>query len=262
MNNIIKLNDINNNDKLILSETEIRNIFKKNQFHSGKIDIFIRNKFYLLQYPYTIKGDYNNLIIDMKFIIHGNPEYDNFGYLTKVRSINATTYYTYDNKHNLIKQSTTYDNSVKTTFIKFEYDDNNNLIKQIVFSQTENIEIYSFEYDKSNNKIKEICPGGNFWQEYEYDDNNNMIKEIVHEAGKQIKIFLYEYDKLGNNIKKIFEDGSMDKYEYDDHNNIILKDTCLGIEKIKHYYDKNNVLIKAATDHRLNDKYYTFFEVF
>ena len=46
-------------------------------------------------------------------------------------------------------------------------------IKKLIFGSR----VYRYEYDSNNNKIKEIHPSGDIYQ-WEYDSNNNRIKEI------------------------------------------------------------------------------------
>ena len=74
--------------------------------------------------------------------------------------------------------------------IKYGYNDRGNKIKSIISC---NGDTYQLEYDDNDNVIKEIDANGDVIR-YEYDENNNKIKEIYPNG----KVGKWEYDEKGN----------------------------------------------------------------
>ena len=90
-----------------------------------------------------------------------------------------------------------------------------------------------YEYDANNNIVKNISynKGALFnIKEYEYDENGNVIKETVYDDSENISyIEVIEYDENGNWIKRVRndKDGNVISTEvatYDENGNLTLTD--------------------------------------
>lgn len=179
-------------------------------------------------------------------------EYDDNNLLIYQSLNNITTKFKYDENNRLIdKIKTNYFNNCKSIFnhsyennllskikityldaydqinrpsayILYEYDKNNNLIKETI---NDNVTLY--EYNEKNQLISK--EDEDIDMTFEYDDKNNIIKEIYYdlEVGEHIiTTFLYdEYNNLilskeecSDNPNKFYEITYINEYDHDlDH---------------------------------------------
>ena len=79
---------------------------------------------------------------------------------------------------------------------RYEYDQNNNLIKETCPNGY--IKEWEYEYDNNKNIIKEITEG--YTNEYKYDDRNNLIEKKFCRSG-DIITFTFKYDEIGRLIQ-------------------------------------------------------------
>lgn len=133
------------------------------------------------------------------------------------------------------------------------YDDN----KLLIMTKDTNEEIHEYEYDSNNNLIKEtiISSDSTIINTYEYDNNNNVIKSIEND-----KVSEFEYDGNNNVVKSII-DGVVRNITYDQNNNKIL-DEIEGINKISYEYDSDNRVIKKSSNvnEEILDEYYKYID--
>lgn len=130
--------------------------------------------------------------------------------------------YEYNEKGNLVKriknkkntdnaETDLSDTSIDYYWV-YEYDDNNNLIKEEYFGYSNNesrlVRTITYEYDNKNKLIKEslLSYVGTFTNFYEYDNNNNLIKIIQTYPGDENEgdeYLEYTYDEYNNLIQII-----------------------------------------------------------
>jgi YD repeat-containing protein len=95
--------------------------------------------------------------------------------------------YQYDERGNLIFYDYMGDEEFYNLTIRYEYDDNNNMIKKIKSTD----EWITYEYDNGNN-IRTIDSDGQI-QEWEYDDHGNVLVHI-NNLGNTVKHEVVYYD--------------------------------------------------------------------
>lgn len=113
---------------------------------------------------------------------------------------------TYDDKGNLIKKERVTALS-GTDVTEYEYDDENNVIKEIEYNvknnETNNKKVFNITYEKdsNNNIIKKVSTNSEsgyvMTYTYEYDNKNRVAKENQTSSKNSYNI-TYEYDNYGN----------------------------------------------------------------
>lgn len=205
-----------------------------------------------------VYDDRNNIIME-SFKEYGSPEYvilykydaKNHKVEEREESLETYTRFNYDDNGNLIESAIVKSNSgevVSHTINKYERNklietteqnifktiyiyNGDNLIEEISYSDTTNIETtrIAYEYDSKRNKTKMSHYLYNKLYntiKYTYDDNNNLIEEIYQEVDSQVK-FVTKYNYNSNNKlleESVYKQGILDKrkfYTYDDKNRLI-----------------------------------------
>lgn len=225
----------------------------------------------------------NSLISKTEYLFGGYSNYDEKTEEGKNDYLYDKEEYKYDEKNNLVLKTTT---NYRNNFIEdriYKYDTSNNLIEegQCFKSKGKSDCIYKplfgFEYDENNQLIKEFqlaqFSPHNTDQHYKYDDNGNIIESLGYyiypnnrkEIGYQFK---YEYNESGNKTIDIevigkYRSLNFEKYkseitEYDKFQNIILEKyltesgTPIKIIVKKYEYDKNGNWTKRTTEEGKN----------
>lgn len=134
-------------------------------------------------------------------------ECDAKGNITKktIKGTPSCVEYEYDEKNNLIKEIVS---DGMNRVITYEYDENGNLIKEI----NDNIDFSSsyeitYEYDESGKKVAGHSEGFDIF--YEYDTDGNMVKSTEKYANDSELICEYEYDAEGTLLKTTKTDNAM-----------------------------------------------------
>lgn len=141
------------------------------------------------------------------------------------------TYYTYDEKGNMVKKDVIYPQS--ELHFGYAYNDAGLLIKE--WDAASNGGTTTYEYDGRGLLIrKNYYPYGakepSDVREYVYDESGNKIKESSCYNGTPMELFTWTYDENGNMISEllgVYENNGELFYKtalhrlYDEHNNLI-----------------------------------------
>ncbi len=189
-------------------------------------------------------------------------EYDEYGRVTKSTLDHKTTgnyemdEYTYDKAGNVIEHritpSTSPNEAPDPVTYRYEYDANNNCIKEsFVEYYTDGTDrVTEFVYDSSNRLVKKYVPSNAYIgytdsYEYKYDNEGKLVKEIYTDTyfAKET-IIEYSYNENGLLIKK-----GNESFKYDNNGNLInhqIGPSDNYADKYTYEYDTNNVLIKST----------------
>jgi len=121
--------------------------------------------------------------------------------------------YTYDEKHNMTEASVYTIEGLLHWKNTYKYDDYGNKIEYKTYSNGSLSWHEIYKYDDKRNKIEsnKLNPyGSDFKNIYKYDDKNNLIEENTYYNGSLSthEIYKYDYDERNNWIKQIhFIDG-------------------------------------------------------
>lgn len=204
--------------------------------------------------------------------------YDGKGYLIKKQDhCNECDYtYTYDTKGRLIEERSVFQNDI--CLITYEYNDNNNVVKQTVsYNNLRSKKVITeYQYNKNNDVVKVtettlMTPAtieGVLYKDYtmdvkvsinEYDSKGNLIKttdslnnyltdsswNVTEDLGKPYadNIFTYEYNSKGQLVKKDYTDGVgyPVTYEYDGSGRLITRKSAN--EKVEYTYNEAGLLV-------------------
>ncbi len=201
---LIKFNKDGNMDHSIIKNKFFRGVFK------------VRTDQYICKY--NEKGDLFEKLYSQKDLFDINYKY------------------TYDEKDNLIKETSFYKDNSPMQYDAYKYDAKGNQIEMSSYYEDDKL-IYrkTYEYDTKGNVIRENSFGPynelNSYSEYKYDDNNNKIeKNSFSKDGILDERTSYKYDKQGNlTEEKIFKSNGDLKdirtyqYKYDKKFNWIEK---------------------------------------
>lgn len=207
----------------------------------------------IIEKEFEIDEDKKSLVCIKEFKLSNSGKLESIkaNYIEKYKSLNYEQQYFYDVFENLIGVNTykPYSEYSKSTVTRFEYDLIN---KRIITSKTElNGEFRSktdFEYNSNNQKIKESIYGKRTYIEllYEYNDKNEVIQMKYSDGSKE----LYEYDTFGNQItiEEYYNDGrfkQVKRFEYNKYRDKIkeLESLCDGLV-FKYEYDSQNNWVK------------------
>ena len=177
-----------------------------------------------------------------------NIEYNDNGDVTKKISPDGSyEELVYDEHKNLISHSLlSRDGSEKFT-TTYEYDTNNNLIKETA----PNGDSSSYEYNEDNLLVSTTSPKGNSVS-YEYDEYKR-VKTITYPNGKSTS---YRYDTIGRVIKQIDQLGNEVRFIYDNADRVVEIINALGNSATITYDQRGNRL--TATDPKGNSSTYTY----
>jgi RHS repeat-associated protein len=207
-------------------------------------------------FTYTKNGDLqktqysNNAYIDMQYDIDGRISSVK-NYLNSTTSLEDT--YTYD-KNNNITQITT-----NRGVIKYEYDELNQLIKEIQEDGT----VITYTYDNAGNLTSKSQTKGSTTTttNYVYDSANkltdvNGVKYTYDKNGNLLSDGnkTYTYNALNQLIEVKDKDGKViAQYEYDDEGKRIRSVTSKGT--INYFYDGDQVLYETDQNNKLIAEY-------
>ena len=174
--------------------------------------------------------------------------YDSFGNLTKANLLDDILYYSYDEKHRLVKKQSNsfiqnliyHENGKLKTLsvqddagvlmeIQYNYDEfYNRLIEKTIFDRDREILSYDYAYDKRG-LLAKTWKNGELFGEYKYDAFGNIIysKESKEEARytynaqNQLlqkdfmgQIYSYEYNARGDLICELLDGKILSTYQY------------------------------------------------
>ena len=174
--------------------------------------------------------------------------------------VSSVTTYEYNEYGNMTVMNTEGMFSDRTEY-KYEYDENGNIVKDVILDEDGSIvNISTYEYDAAGNQIKRGYKNESLGSEgeeiSEYDTDHNLMKTTDYDEDGTIKeIYLYEYDndmliKFGS----YNADGSLNWdsiYEYDSDGKVIKEVGSLSIDGViyssieEHEYDADGNLIKT-----------------
>ena len=207
--------------------------------------------------------DYNDSIAVVSATnAKGNTKYYSFNYQKNV--IDSTS-----NKNPFLSFS---DYRVKKAYLtsdesKFEYDENNRLIKLDNDTGT-----YSINYDRNGNLISEVVNDKELFVNT-FDENNHLIhSQFANNSyadyqygnnGKVSKLFKngelfssYEYDSKGSPISYCeVKSGNTINFIYDINQRLVAKEDNLGYSVINHYGDKENIIGKEYSFDELSYRF-------
>lgn len=219
---------------------------------------------------YNINDDNYLEQFDIRCPIIKNVNYYYFGKLLVKKTKNSyETIYKYDFFGNLISETSS------DTVIKYQYDDNSNIIERSTYLTKFRISIirsYTYNTDNKVTSIYDSKNGNlNYYENMYYNEKGLLIKHnmngrieylIYNNAGKLIKklnkskvlIFEYFYDELGKLIKEnnelifteilysYFANGQLKLKIIQEHNYYIERPST-----IKEYYNDKEKVIKIET---------------
>ncbi|MDD2907836.1 MAG: polymorphic toxin type 33 domain-containing protein [Candidatus Gracilibacteria bacterium] len=219
------------------------------QFDLKTIKMINGNSEKEISFTYTIGTDFESSHNIVKLIDSANNTYventyDSFDRVSSQTYGNGTIYYDYniDTNNKITKNSVT---DREGNVIDYFYDNFGNTIKKVIKKTSGDLE-YNYEYDSNNNLIKEIKPLGNGVL-YNYDINNNLIeKRVVQDTTSSGSIddivINYTYDLLTNKPTQIIEpNGLITNLVYDTNNNLVSKEV-VGVKD----YNGNNININES----------------
>lgn len=205
-------------------------------------DVIQNNNSMMKEYVYSNSSEepfyYNLYEYNEKGLLIKNKKYKWFT-VDSAFSLSDYIEYVYDENDRLIIEYSCYKSMELIEIIyTYEYNEKGNLVKSIINRKnTPNAETnlsdtytnyYSvYEYDDNNNLIKEegFVYSNNEWKSssivtYEYDNEDKLIKETIQlfVLGTFTRLYEYEDDKL---IKIIQVNYGYDLYIYDEQNNLI-----------------------------------------
>ena len=211
---------------------------------------------------HTYNYDENGHIIDYTwFDENGNEKYhiefDDQGNKVKESKSDNVTTYEYDENNNLIREFRYYSGRLSGYTI-YEYDNNNNLISEASYDAKGNKGRSSlYEYDENGNKVKDTMYKSDgtvdgYWI-YEYDRNSNCIRH-TEEDGTYAE---YKYDSNGNKIEETYRfpngNWTTEKYEYNDKNQLVKHIDYVGRITTYEYDEYGNKVQGAMYDNHISD---------
>ena len=202
--------------------------------------------------------EYNNLV---KYVFNDNIHeyiYDENGNVITYISGEEITEYSYDESGNLLSEIFMPDGKNIATSNKYEYDENNKVVKHIFNSYIgERITVYTYNelgliieernissddgylktytYDENGRLIKIERPG--YVEDYVYDECGQLVRESINGDSGYIDIKEYFYDENGRKIEEhiVFTSHEWTSYfEYDERGSIIRIQTGLMVETIEY----------------------------
>lgn len=121
-------------------------------------------------------------------------EYDSEDEIKKVTRNNIPTEYTrlYDEKNNL-KESREFTNGIQTSLTQREYDQNQNLIKEVDYNKDGKVSrTRTFKYE--NNRTIELTDSSyEIKFKFNYDEKGNISEIVWYEIGGDLPIAIYEW---------------------------------------------------------------------
>jgi len=141
--------------------------------------------------------------------------------------------------------------SMDTIFL----DKKGNVIKRISYNEDENIiEQNQFEYNENNDVLKEISFQGEIKvseTHFFYDENKNLLKRIIiNNEGETIDWALYKYNENGKNIEQQYGDHTLYKMEYNEKGLLVKeqKVNSMGIVDYSKTYSYNDADLLIEED--------------
>ena len=143
----------------------------------------------------------------------------------------------------------------------YRYDDNNNLIEELLFySKFGSEERVVYEYDEKGQCVEKQMFNSKGESRYrfvkKYDDNGNVIEQLFYNRSDTTPNIIHrKYDAKGN----LLDDGEGTFYKYDDKGNVI--EICVFgcdgdlLKKISYEYDDKGNLIKDCCFDSFNETY-------
>lgn len=123
--------------------------------------------------------------------------------------------YYYDEYGNCIEKRTYNYSKDYYDSIEYQYDDNNEVIKETTIFRDENGE--------SNDNSESV----NYYS-YTYDDNNNVVKKTETDGSDYEGITYYRYDD-NNNLIMSYDDYSLTKYYYDANQRLLSEENYITV---------------------------------
>ena len=197
----------------------------------------------------------------MEYGSHGELEarfeytYDNYGNKTSEDKYNSeddlidTIKYEYDENKNLIREV-----GENSSTIEYIYDDTGNMIETCYNVGSDNEWSQIFVYDDSGNQIMRKDMDGRH-VEFIYDADGKMIRRIDYTSdGEEDSRQEYGYDQAGNQIsEQWYRDGSakmLNLSSYNEKNQLVQVSYCTSngtvIEYETYEYDENGNLINST----------------
>lgn len=143
--------------------------------------------------------------------------------------------YEYNNLGNISKINNYFDDKI-TSYDKYEYNANNELIKVSSYSFPSN-SLSDYETYKNGEKFETYLGTGNrlYYFEYQYDDKGRVKKVFAYNSdGSSYGFQDYLYDSKGNNIVQDTHFAAFIGYtemEYDSNNNLVKSNTYVDSKK-------------------------------
>lgn len=191
-----------NNSYTLLSYDSNDRITKVQNYGIVNFFGFISKTVLLSQYQYSYDKS-GNITTESKFVYTAGSNCNLIEYiLTKIFNKSTTTNYSYNNRNQLIEESTSETkmfSSKKTSSTKYEYDKWGNRT-----SKTSGDGVTKYEYNKAGQLVKET--GANGTVKYSYDKSGNLIK--VDNPGRNGKTETYTYN-AENKLTSVKEDNSL-----------------------------------------------------
>ncbi|MDD3793571.1 MAG: DUF6531 domain-containing protein [Candidatus Gracilibacteria bacterium] len=128
----------------------------------------------------------------------------------------------------------------------YTYNPGGQILSKEIFKKSGESYEYTYEYDSNNNLIKETNPLGNGFA-YSYDSNNNLIErrqkaDTSLENSTNDIVVSFEYDDVFNKkTKEILPNGTIINYTLDDFGNVLQKETIAGNIKINEFFEYNEL---------------------
>ena len=168
--------------------------------------------------------------------------------ISRVENNMTLTELEYDDKDQLVKETTRSVSGDGDRTVTHEYDKNGNDIKQVTDYPGKGTTIDEYQYDSEGRKVKwtttsefEGTPSQNSEITYEYDSKGDLIRENFPKYEYKYE---YEYDNNGNLIKKTKKEGdetTTTTYKYISDP----EDSKKNLDEIKKYLDLDSIVAES-----------------
>lgn len=181
--------------------------------------------------------------------------YDDYGNVISADVFNSTNNlidtikYEYDENRNLIRET-----GQTSSTIEYVYDDKGNMIETRYNVGSEDEWAHTFVYDDAGNQVMRQDPDGGY-VEFVYDSAGKVLRRTDYTSNGQESMRIeYGYDRAGNQIsEQWYYDGSvnaLDISSYNENNQLTQISYCNASGVVAEYetyeYDENGNLINST----------------
>ena len=214
--------------RIVTEDDGRKDIYEYTYYSDGNLKSEVLVRSILDGYSYFYKYDAHNNLIQKTYI-----DYKGVEHVVK---------YVYDDDDRLVKEITSFGRCVA-----YEYDKNGNMVKSTWYDSDGYVEqVWEYIYDVHGRLIQKMRDYAlNFtYFEYSYDSCGNLIKEVEHAKDVTKSKTFYVYDEASRLIKKYSKDlkgnlTALQEYAYDEQGRLI------SDPRYEYTYDENGNVVKT-----------------